>query len=112
MTTGAPAESTGFDCFFFNSIVIASVSVLLALAIGTLAAYGFSRYPDGNWKALAPEPRREGPTTCADRIDSIGPTIGASGIDKAPRSPRIAGMVVGNLSDGVADARSPSTANG
>ena len=45
MTTGSQPESTGFDRFFFNSIVIASVSVLLALAIGTLAAYGFSRYP-------------------------------------------------------------------
>jgi len=45
MTTGSQPESTGFDLFFFNSIVIASVSVLLALAIGTLASYGFSRYP-------------------------------------------------------------------
>ena len=41
---GAP-EPTGFDRYFFNSIVIASVSVLLALVIGTLAAFGFSRYP-------------------------------------------------------------------
>jgi multiple sugar transport system permease protein len=45
MVTGGAAESTGFDRYFFNSIVIASVSVLLALVIGTLAAYGFSRYP-------------------------------------------------------------------
>lgn len=45
MTPGSPAENTGFDRFFFNSIVIASVSVLLALVIGTLAAFGFSRYP-------------------------------------------------------------------
>jgi multiple sugar transport system permease protein len=45
MTTGGQAEATGFDRFFFNSIVIASVSVLLALVLGTLAAYGFSRYP-------------------------------------------------------------------
>ena len=45
MISGAAAESTGFDRYFFNSIVIASFSVLLALAIGTLAAYGFSRYP-------------------------------------------------------------------
>lgn len=44
-TAGAAAESTGFDRFFFNSIFIASTSVLLALVIGTLAAYGFSRYP-------------------------------------------------------------------
>lgn len=42
---GGAAESTGFDRFFFNSIFIASTSVLLALVIGTLAAYGFSRYP-------------------------------------------------------------------
>jgi multiple sugar transport system permease protein len=45
MTTGGAAESTGFDRYFFNSILIASVSVFLALIIGTLAAYGFSRYP-------------------------------------------------------------------
>ncbi len=45
MTTGGAAESTGFDKYFFNSIVIASLSVLLALVIGTLAAFGFSRYP-------------------------------------------------------------------
>ena len=44
MTTGGAAENTGFDRYFFNSIVIASVSVFLALIIGTLAAYGFSRY--------------------------------------------------------------------
>src|SRR5437899_5718608 len=40
MTTGSAPEPTGFDLFFFNSIVIASVSVVLALAIGTLASYG------------------------------------------------------------------------
>jgi multiple sugar transport system permease protein len=45
MTAGGQPESTGFDRFFFNSIVIASASVLLALILGTLAAYGFSRYP-------------------------------------------------------------------
>lgn len=45
MTTGGAPEATGFDRYFFNSIVIASSSVLLALVIGTLAAYGFSRYP-------------------------------------------------------------------
>jgi len=45
MTPGGPPESTGFDLYFFNSIFIASVSVLLALVIGTLAAFGFSRYP-------------------------------------------------------------------
>ena len=44
-TTGGAVESTGFDRFFFNSMFIAGTSVLLALVIGTLAAYGFSRYP-------------------------------------------------------------------
>jgi multiple sugar transport system permease protein len=44
-SSGAAAESTGFDRYFMNSIVIAGTSVLLALIIGTLAAYGFSRYP-------------------------------------------------------------------
>ena len=44
-TTGGVAESTGFDRFFLNSLLIASISVLLALIIGTLAAYGFARYP-------------------------------------------------------------------
>ena len=45
MTVGGAPEPTGFDRYFFNSILIASVSVFLALIIGTLAAYGFSRYP-------------------------------------------------------------------
>ncbi|MFN0190673.1 MAG: carbohydrate ABC transporter permease, partial [Aestuariivirga sp.] len=45
MVSGSAAEPTGFDLFFFNSFFISSVSVLLALAIGTLASYGFSRYP-------------------------------------------------------------------
>lgn len=45
MAAGAAAQDTGFDRYFFNSIVIASVSVFLALVIGTLAAFGFSRYP-------------------------------------------------------------------
>jgi multiple sugar transport system permease protein len=45
MTAGGQPEPTGFDRFFFNSIVIASASVLLALVLGALAAYGFSRYP-------------------------------------------------------------------
>ncbi len=45
MTPGGSPEPTGFDRFFFNSILIAIVSVLLALIIGTLAAFGFSRYP-------------------------------------------------------------------
>ena len=42
---GQAAVDTGFDRFFFNSIFIAGSSVLFALIIGTLAAYGFSRYP-------------------------------------------------------------------
>lgn len=45
MTSGGAPEPTGFDRYFFNSIMIASMSVLLALIIGTLAAFGFSRYP-------------------------------------------------------------------
>lgn len=45
MTPGGSPEPTGFDRFFFNSVAISSVSVLLALIIGTLAAYGFSRFP-------------------------------------------------------------------
>ena len=45
MTPGGSPEPTGFDRYFFNSIVIATVSVLLALVIGTLAAFGFSRDP-------------------------------------------------------------------
>jgi multiple sugar transport system permease protein len=36
--------STGFHMYFFNSIYISGMSVILALIIGTLAAYGFSRH--------------------------------------------------------------------
>ena len=36
---------TGFDLFFFNSIFIAGASVAVALILGTIAAYGFSRWP-------------------------------------------------------------------
>jgi multiple sugar transport system permease protein len=39
------AQDTGFALFFFNSILIATISVAVALVIGTLAAFGFSRYP-------------------------------------------------------------------
>ncbi|MDP9137027.1 MAG: carbohydrate ABC transporter permease [Pseudomonadota bacterium] len=39
------AQATKFDLYFFNSIFIAGTSVVLALIIGTLAAFGFSRYP-------------------------------------------------------------------
>ncbi len=44
-STGAAAQDTGFDLFFFNSVFIAGTSVFLALVLGTLAAFGFSRYP-------------------------------------------------------------------
>lgn len=44
-SAGAVAQDTGFALYFFNSVFIAGTSVLLALAIGTLAAFGFSRYP-------------------------------------------------------------------
>jgi multiple sugar transport system permease protein len=44
-SSGGAAENTGFDRFFFNSVFIAGTSVLLALVIGTVAAFGFSRYP-------------------------------------------------------------------
>ncbi len=44
-SAGAAAQDTGFDLFFFNSVFIAGSSVLIALFIGTLAAFGFSRYP-------------------------------------------------------------------
>src|SRR6476619_7181070 len=42
-TSGAVAQNTGFSLFFFNSVFIAGTSVILALVIGTLAAFGFSR---------------------------------------------------------------------
>jgi multiple sugar transport system permease protein len=45
MISGGNPETDGFDRFFFNSFFISSLSVLLALVIGTLASYGFSRYP-------------------------------------------------------------------
>jgi multiple sugar transport system permease protein len=44
-SAGAEAVSTGFDRFFFNSIFISGASVLVALVLGTLAAYSFSRFP-------------------------------------------------------------------
>ena len=43
--TADAAQATEFPLFFFNSIFIAGSSVFLALILGTLAAYGFSRYP-------------------------------------------------------------------
>ena len=42
---GGAAEATGFGLYFFNSVFIGGSSVLLALVIGTAAAYGFSRFP-------------------------------------------------------------------
>jgi len=45
ITDAGDQVSTGMGLFFFNSIFIAGAGVLLALVIGTLAAYGFSRYP-------------------------------------------------------------------
>ena len=44
-SAGAEAVDTGFARFFFNSIFIAGARVLIALVLGTLAAYGFSRFP-------------------------------------------------------------------
>jgi multiple sugar transport system permease protein len=45
VTTDGDQLSTGMGLYFFNSIFIAGAGVLLAVIIGTLAAYGFSRYP-------------------------------------------------------------------
>ena len=42
---GGAEVDTGFDLFFFNSIFIAGASVAVALILGTIAAYGFSRWP-------------------------------------------------------------------
>ncbi len=42
---GGGGEATGFGLYFFNSLFIGGTSVLLALIIGTAAAYGFSRFP-------------------------------------------------------------------
>jgi multiple sugar transport system permease protein len=44
-TGGTTTVSTDFPHFFLNSIVIDVVATLLALVLGTLAAYGFSRFP-------------------------------------------------------------------
>ena len=43
--TGTGGTDTGFGLYFFNSLFIGGTSVLLALIIGTAAAYGFSRFP-------------------------------------------------------------------
>ena len=44
ITTGT-TQATDMGLYFFNSIFIAFTSVGLALIVGTLAAYAFSRYP-------------------------------------------------------------------
>lgn len=44
-SSGGQAVSTGFTLFFANSMICAGLSVALAIVIGTLAAYGFSRFP-------------------------------------------------------------------
>ena len=42
---GGNSVDTQFGLYFFNSIFIATVSVGLALILGTVAAYAFSRWP-------------------------------------------------------------------
>lgn len=44
ITTGT-TQATDMALYFFNSIFVAGTSVGLALIVGTLAAYAFSRYP-------------------------------------------------------------------
>ncbi len=44
ITAGA-SQATEFPLYFFNSIFISGTSVALAIVVGTLAAYAFSRYP-------------------------------------------------------------------
>lgn len=43
--TSDATQATDMALYFFNSIFIAGTSVGLALIVGTLAAYAFSRYP-------------------------------------------------------------------
>ena len=43
--TSDSSQATDMALYFFNSIFIAGTSVGLALIVGTLAAYAFSRYP-------------------------------------------------------------------
>ncbi|OUR75940.1 sugar ABC transporter permease [Alphaproteobacteria bacterium 46_93_T64] len=45
LTSEGEQMATGMGLFFFNSIFIAGAGVLLAVIIGTSAAYGFSRFP-------------------------------------------------------------------
>jgi multiple sugar transport system permease protein len=42
---GSAGFDTGFGLYFFNSLFIGGTSVILALIIGTAAAWGFSRFP-------------------------------------------------------------------
>ncbi len=44
ITAGA-SQATEFPLYFFNSIFISGTSVALAIVVGTLAAYAFSRHP-------------------------------------------------------------------
>lgn len=44
VSTGA-SQATDMALYFFNSIFIAGTAVGLAIVVGTLAAYAFSRYP-------------------------------------------------------------------
>ena len=44
-SAGGQAVNTGLELFFLNSILCAGSSVIFALIIGTLAAFGFSRFP-------------------------------------------------------------------
>jgi len=44
-SAGGQAQDTGFALYFFNSIFIAGSAVFLAIIIGTLASFAFSRYP-------------------------------------------------------------------
>lgn len=43
--TAQAQQATEFPLYFFNSIFISGTSVALAIVLGTLAAYGFSRHP-------------------------------------------------------------------
>jgi len=44
-SSGGQVQDTGFALYFFNSIFIAGSAVFLAIVIGTLASFAFSRYP-------------------------------------------------------------------
>lgn len=44
-SVGGEAVATNFSRYFMNSLYIAGTSVVLAVIIGLLAAYAFSRYP-------------------------------------------------------------------